>query len=327
MKALKTMQKSLKWMLFLLVCVVIAAAVLGGLFVKQRLDDRAARQAEYERVAKEKADEITLTFAPGNTIFTARRMLISRGFSEAEIDAAFSKDYEVMTKMGRPAALTGVDSSMVAGAKGILNTGSVSIEGFLFPETINFFAMATVEQIVTRMATELDRAIQREGLAQRFGDQQINNRPMTLYEGLVMASIVQKEAGGLKYEDKTAIAAVFYNRLRMGWPLGADATTLYAADMAGIPTHNEDGSANWSILQLSSPWNTRGSSARVGLPPTPIASPGLEAIRAAANPDFAKHRYTLYFLTDDNDVVRYATNEAGHQENIRTYCQIRCQNW
>ena len=320
MKALKTMQKSLKWMLFLLIVVVIACAVLGGLFVKKRLDDRAARQAEYERIENEKAEEITLTFLPGKTIFWLRERLLDRGFSEAEINTAFKKQYDVMIRMGRPAALTGVTSTQVAGAAKMLPEGNASIEGFIFPETINFLANASVETIVARMASELDKAVTKEGLAAKF-----QNQNLTLYQGLILASIVESEIGGAS-EDARAIAAIFYNRLRAGWTLGADATTLYAANMAGIPINNEDGTPNHSILQLDSPWNTR-LAGNVGLPPTPIGSPSIEALRAAADPDLANYQGFFYFLTDDNNITRFARNEAEHQNNIREYCRTRCANW
>ncbi|MCL2038306.1 endolytic transglycosylase MltG [Candidatus Saccharibacteria bacterium] len=320
MKALKTMQKSLKWMLFLLVCVVIAAAVLGGLFIKNKLDERAARQAEYEQALEEKADEITLTFLPGNSIFTARRMLLNRGFSEEEVEAAFSKQYGAMTRLGRPTSLTGVTASQVEGAAAMLGAGNVSIEGFLFPETINFFATASVETIVGRMASELERAVEREGLVAKFGAQRL-----TFYEGLILASIVEAEIGGT-HEDARAIAAIFYNRLRAGWTLGADATTLYAANMAGLPINNADGTPNRAILGLDSPWNTRHA-ARTGLPPTPIGSPSLPALIATADPDLANYQGYFYFLTGDSGATYFGRTEAEHQNNIREYCQTRCARW
>jgi UPF0755 protein len=320
MKALKTMQKSLKWMLFLLIVVIIAAAVLGGLFVKKKLDDRAARQAEYDRVQNEKADEITLTFLPGKTIFWLRERLLDRGFSEAEINTAFKKQYDVMTKLGRPAALTGITSAQVAGAAKMLPEGNASIEGFIFPETINFLADASVETIVARMASELDKAATKEDLAAKF-----QNQNLTFYQGLVLSSIVEAEIGGT-HADARAIAAIFYNRLRAGWTLGADASTLYAANMAGLPINNADGTPNHAILQLDSPWNTRFAT-RTGLPPTPIGSPSIEALVATANPDLANYQGYFYFLTDDNNITRFARNEAEHQNNIREYCKTRCASW
>jgi UPF0755 protein len=308
MKVLNTMQRSLKWMLFLLVCVIVACVVLGGLFIKQKLDDRAARQAEYDRIASEKADEITLTFLPGNTVFTAKRMLAGRGFSEEDIAAAFSKQYDTMTRLGRPATVTGMGGASVA----------TSVEGFLFPETLNFYATATVESIVTRMASELDRAVQSEGLVQRFGDQNL-----TFYQGLILASIVESEIGG-NQADAAKIAAIFYNRLRAGWTLGADATAIYAANLAGVAVNNPDGSPNYEILQLDSPWNTRK---RAGLPPTPISSPSIEALRATANPAISDMRGYYYFLTGDDGSTYFARTEAEHQQNIREHCQVRCANW
>jgi len=320
MKVLKTMQKSLRVMLILLICVIAAGVVLGGLFVRQRWIARQERQARYEEQANERAEEIRITFIPGRSIFSNRRMLIERGFSEAEVDAAFRRQYDVMTRLGRPTTLTGVTAVQVAGARNILDDNFVSIEGFLFPETINFFATTSVENIVSRMATELERAVLREGLIEQF-----NAMNMTFYQGLILASIVEGEISG-NHADAPAIAAVFHRRLRAGWTLGADITSLYAANLMGVPVHNPDGSPNHAILRLESPWNTRHSQMG-GLPPTPIGSPSLAAIRATANPDFDRNPGAFYFLTGDSGATYFARTETEHQMNIRNHCRERCQNW
>ncbi|MDR0979942.1 MAG: endolytic transglycosylase MltG [Candidatus Nomurabacteria bacterium] len=315
MKLLKTMQRSLKWMLALLIVVVLAGVALGGVWIKKKLDERAARQAEYERIENEKAAEITMTFLPGKTMFWLKERLLARGFSESEIDTAFAKQYSTMAKLGRPATLANITAAQVAGAGKMLPEDGAGIEGFVFPETINFLADVDVETILARMATELDKAAADEDLAAKFQTQ-----GLTFYQGLTLASIVEAETGG-NHEDAAKVAAIFYNRLRANWTLGSDVTAIYAANLAGVPIKNTDGSTNWSVLTFDSPWNTR---VRAGLPPTPINSPSLEALLAVAEPDTESMRGYYYFLTGDDNITYFARNEVEHQQNIREHCQVKC---
>src|SRR5206468_7088158 len=114
------------------------------------------------------------------------------------------------------------------------------------------------------------------------------------YQVLTLASIIERE--GRLTADFPKIAEVFYNRLHAGMNLGSDATLYYVLP----PNH---GGLTSSDLQLDSPYNTR---LHPGLPPTPIASPGEEALKAAIAP--AKGDY-LYFVTID---------KAGHAAFART---------
>jgi UPF0755 protein len=131
-------------------------------------------------------------------------------------------------------------------------------------------------------------------------------RGLTLYQGITLASIVQRESGG---GDEAQIASVFYNRLRIDMVLGSDVTYQYAADKAGVPRD----------VNLDSPYNTRRYP---GLPPGPIAAPGLRALLGVANP--AQTDY-LYFLSGDDDVTYYGTTLAEHEKNIADHCKEKCQ--
>ena len=204
MKALSTMQKSLKIMLVLLLIAVMAAVVLGGLFVRSRWNARQERIAENERIENMVAEEIQITFLPGRSMFAHRRMLMERGFEAAEIDAAFRANYDVMARLGRPTTLgPRVTTEHIIGARDLINDSMVSIEGFLFPETINFFANTSVQNIVNRMALELERAVQREGLVAAFAEHNLS-----FYEGLILASIVEGEVD-VRDPDAARVAAVF----------------------------------------------------------------------------------------------------------------------
>ena len=139
-------------------------------------------------------------------------------------------------------------------------------EGFLFPATYKIRVGAPVSDLVTK---------QLQTFRKRFGTVNLayaRSRKLTAYDVLIIASMVEREAGIPK--DRRLIASVIYNRLKQGIPLGIDATIRYQI-------------GNWqrplrvSELERDTPYNTR---LHQGLPPTPIGNPGLASIRAAANP-------------------------------------------
>ena len=135
---------------------------------------------------------------------------------------------------------------------------------------------------------------------------QFKTQGLTVYEGITLASIIQRESIG---GDEPQIASVFYNRKVAGMPLGSDVTYQYAADKAGVARDTE----------LNSPYNTR---VVVGLPPGPIAAPGLNALKAVAAP--AKTDY-LFFLSGDDDITYYGRTLSEHESNIKAHCQAKCQ--
>ena len=108
------------------------------------------------------------------------------------------------------------------------------------------------------------------------------SKNLTPYDVLIIASMVEKET--VVAAERRLVAAVIYNRLRNRMPLGIDATIRYGRDVPGTEPLKQ------SDLESHDPFNTRN---RLGLPPTPIANPGLASMRAAANP--ARVDY-LYFV-------------------------------
>jgi UPF0755 protein len=151
-----------------------------------------------------------------------------------------------------------------------------TIEGFLFPATYEFFPQTTSGGLVRdQLKAFCDNWGQLD-----LGDARSKN--LTPYDVLIIASMVEKET--LSPDERQLVAAVIYNRLHAGMPLGIDATLRYGLDIP--PTE----SIRQSQLDSDSPYNTRK---HAGLPPTPIANPGLASLQAAAHP--AKVNY-LYFV-------------------------------
>lgn len=153
-------------------------------------------------------------------------------------------------------------------------------EGLFFPATYEFFGDATPSEMLQRLATEMERRL--EG----YDWSTVTSRGFSVYEGLVMASLVEAEAG--TDEDRPLIASVINNRLERGMPLQIDATVLYALEDRGRSPTLED-------LEFESPYNTYRIS---GLPPTPIGAPGAKSIEAVIEP--AETDYLYYVLTSED---------------------------
>jgi UPF0755 protein len=155
-----------------------------------------------------------------------------------------------------------------------------SLEGYLFPDTYRIARGASAEEIV---ATMLDRFAEQYATLER--DVRVPN--VSVHQIVTMASIVQREAALM--DEMPLISAVFWNRLKPenapnfgGGQLGADPTVQYALGYSAAESTWWRKDLTAADLQIDSPYNTR---LYPGLPPGPIATPGLEALRAAAQPD------------------------------------------
>lgn len=226
-------------------------------------------------------DTFDITFLPGATLEDNRQVLLKAGYSESEIDAAFASTYESPLFDTKPA--------------------KADLEGYMYGETYRLGSDATVKEILQRTFDTFAQEIEANGLVAKF-----KSHGLSLYEGITLASIIQREAVG---GDEAQIAQVFYSRMAQGMKLGSDVTYQYIADKKGIPRDPN----------LNSPYNTRRFE---GLPPGPISAPGLAALLAVANP--AKGDY-LFFLSGDDDKTYYARTNEEHEKNIRDHCKVKCQ--
>jgi UPF0755 protein len=154
-----------------------------------------------------------------------------------------------------------------------------SLEGFLFPATYELDPGASVNQLVAQQIQAFRQNI--AGVNMSYA----KSKNLTVYDVLTIASMIDKEV--MVASERPLVAAVIYNRLSRGMPLGIDATTRFEF-------HNYTDEITQSQLESPSPYNTR---THVGLPPTPIGNPGLAAIEAAARP--AKANYLFYVVNGD----------------------------
>ncbi len=166
-----------------------------------------------------------------------------------------------------------------------------NLEGFLFPATYDFVATTTARQLVHDQLQAFCENWSQVNLAYA------KNKKLAPYDVLVIASMVEKET--LAPDERPLVAAVIYNRLHAHMPLGIDATLRYGLNIP--PTK----SILQSQLESSNPYNSRKLP---GLPPTPIANPGLASIQAAAHP--AKVDY-LYFVRKPDKQHHFFTASAS----------------
>lgn len=187
------------------------------------------------------------------------------------------------------------DETLVYGSNSPIPKPVASLEGYLFPDTYLFAPTMTEEQIVRIMA---DRFVE---VALPLLQETAAPLELSIHEVVTLASIVEKEA--LFRREQSTIASVFFNRLAINMPLQADPTVAYLFD-------EHRSRLLFADLEIPSPYNTYRNR---GLPPGPIASPGLHAIQAVLRPERTDYMYfvgrgdgTHVFTRTFNEHVRAA---------------------
>ena len=304
LEAKKTKKKLKKWTLFGIPAIIIVLGLIGATVA---LKWRDYNRWQYEQwVAEQEAQMVAKTFnftiRPGETIFDIKKNLLRvdrnggsedtedlvENYTSEEIEAAFNASYDFEFLKSRPEG--------------------ASLEGYLFPETHNFYATATVEDILKAFLESMGKVISDNDLEEKYREQ-----GLSLHEGITMASVVQGESTP---SDVATVAQVLLLRLSYGWPLGADATVSYALDV--VDPDRKIYTDNAAALSIDSCYNTRRYA---GLPCGPINNPGLNALLAVGSPSDTAY---LYFLTGDDGLMYYGYTEAEHFQNIRKYCQVLC---
>lgn len=292
LKAKKTKHKAktaVKSVSIIMVALLIAAAATGGVlwYKHQRDEERARYFAELE--AKQNAESVfDFTIRPGENIYEIKKNLIEVGYTPTEVDEAFATNYDFAFLQGRPEGAT--------------------LEGYLFGETHQFYKTDSVKDILTKYLEGMEHVISENNLEQRYA-----NKGLSLYEGITLASVVQKESPDT---EMPTVAQVFLSRLAYGIPLGSDVTVSYALDT--VDPDRQTYTDNQAALSVDSCYNTR---LHAGLPCGPISNPGLAALLAVAEPTDTAY---LYFLTGDDGLMYYSYTEAEHIQNTAAHCQNLC---
>lgn len=179
-----------------------------------------------------------------------------------------------------------------------LDIEEASLEGYLFPETYRFARNAKAKDVIRALVSGFSQAFTPE-LRARAKD--LN---MSVHDAVTLASVIEKETG--VDAERDLVAAVFHNRLRLRIPLQSDPTVIYGLERF-------DGNLRKQDLASASPYNTYRV---VGLPPGPIANPGVKSIRAALYPAPAKY---LYFVSRNDGTHIFSTSLPEHNQAVDRY--------
>jgi UPF0755 protein len=237
--------------------------------------DKIARGDVYVRV---------ITFREGLTVREMAALFESAGFGTAAEFMAASKN---------AALIRGLDPE------------ARDLEGYLFPDTYALPRRTTAAELVERMVARFQKTMTPELQAQAAV------RDLSIRGLVTLASLVEKETG--KPEERTIVAGVYTNRLRIGMGLQCDPTVIYALMLAG----RYDGNIRKGDLQIDSPYNTYRYA---GLPPGPIAAPGEASLQAAANPADVPY---LYFVSRNDGSHVFATTLDEHNRNVNEFQRRR----
>jgi UPF0755 protein len=217
-------------------------------------------------------------------------MTIPEGLEVREIAAEVGEVLQVDPETFVQAATSGEHS-----LPPYLPEGTSTLEGFLFPKTYELAPEADEEQVIATLLAQFEEE------ASTLDWSRAEQLGLSPYEVVIVASLIEREARA--EEDRAKVSAVIHNRLREGMALQIDATVQYA-----LPEENR--LLTLEDYEFESPYNTY---LHPGLPPTPIASPGLASLEAALTPADADY---LYFLVVDPNTGKHQFAET-YEEFLR----------
>jgi peptidoglycan lytic transglycosylase G len=215
-----------------------------------------------------------------------------------------------VTPLAARAGVTGnylrasADTSLVRGSGFAVPHGAESLEGFLFPATYELRGSARADALVRRQVIAFEQNMSRVNLSYA------RSKNLTVYDVVTIASMIEREVRVAR--ERKLVAAVIYNRLKAGQPLGIDATIRYATGNWAQPLKQSE-------LAIDSGYNTR---TRAGLPPGPIGNPGLASLQAAARP--ARVGYRFYVVKPGTcGEHAFSSTDAGFSRDQQRYNEAR----
>lgn len=262
-----------------------AFVILG----KSQSADRKVHAGEYELNAGMTPSEILskllsgqvllhpLTIPEGLTLTQIADLVSQQGFTDHAEFLRLAKDRAFIASLGIRAD---------------------TLEGYLYPNTYKFPRTVKAREVLVAMVEQLRQVVGPDLLIR------MQELKMTLHEVLTLASVIEKETGF--GGERPEISAVFHNRLKQHIPLQSDPTVIY-----GLPAF--DGNLRKKDLSSPSPYNTY----RVkGLPPGPIANPGIQAIRATLYPSDSR---ALYFVSRNDGTTQFSKTLTEHNQAVEKY--------
>lgn len=248
---------------------------------------KSIQEGEYEISPKDRPYRILWNLVAGQKYY--QKMTVPEGFTMTQVAARMHR--LGIGTMDQNLSLMG-DRAFLSQ----LHVPSTSLEGYLFPNTYYFSRGSSSREVLGMMVSRFWKVM-------TPGWQEIlKKKGLTLSQGVILASIVQKEAGTVN--DMPIIAGVFLNRLHQGMKIQSDPTVLYV-----LPSHHHLKARD---LKIDSSYNTY---LYAGLPPTPISNPGSEALRSVV---FPKDVPYLYFVSDGHGAPSlFSRTLEEHDRDIR----------
>lgn len=242
-------------------------------------------------------------------ILKAGEYLIPASSSPRQVMEILASGKTVVRRLTIPEGLTAAEvMARLELAEGLTGTVADPDEGSLLPETYHFSYGDSRQDIVKRMQASMAETVA------RLWDMRATDLPVrTPEEAVILASIVERETG--IPQERGLVAGVFVNRLKRGMRLQSDPTVAYGIAPGGL-----DRPLTRADLKEPTPYNTYVIK---GLPPAPIANPGIDAIRAVMNPVATDY---LYFVADGSGGHAFARTLAEHNRNVRKWRKIRDAN-
>jgi UPF0755 protein len=248
-----------------------------------RFDHAAPVTEVYARIARGDVYTVPVTIPEGSTRFDIAARIAQAGFANKE-------DFLTATANA---------TTLIAD----LDPHARSLEGYLFPDTYRFQRKATALQIVTAMVRRF-RAVSSEiGLSPAGHN---------VHDVVTLASLVERETA--VDSERPMVASVLSNRLAKSMPLMTDPAVIYGLQVEG----KWRGTIYQSDLARDTPYNTYR---HAGLPPGPIANPGLPALRAALTPAATNYLYFVAAGADPQGKSRFASTLDEHNKNVASYRQ------
>lgn len=275
---------------------IIANASLARFYLVYRLGDPPLKAGEYRFGEPLSTPEVLLRLIRGEVV--THPVTIIEGLTLQEIagqlgNSGFGDPKLLLAAMASPRLIADLDPQ------------ASNLEGYLFPDTYHFARGTPADEIIATMVATFRQRFEDSVAPLLDGEQALALRQL-----VTLASIVEKEAR--LAAERPIIAGVFANRLRRGMLLQADPTVIFALRELGT----YDGNLRREDLAVDSPYNTYRYP---GLPPGPIASPGLASLAAAARPADVPY---LYFVSRNDGSHVFAETLSQHNRNVAKWQKL-----
>lgn len=269
-----------------------------------------------ELTSGSQTNERTITIVPGWTCEDIAEYLYNEGAIDSQEEFLLLCN-DVDRFVGDSYALKNAQDA------GTLGGRKYALEGYLAPDTYRIFLSATPESIISTLLkqnnTVIDKvyyntdAVYQVDDSGNYSEVQRYNSGLTIDQNIILASMIEKEAG--KVEDYAKVSAVFHNRLRLGWKLESDPTATYTFGLSHYVLSEEE-------ITDQNLYNTYVVS---GLPVGPICNPSTAALQAAINPDmdYINQGYMFFCATDPQTKdLAFAITREEHLQNVAQYQQM-----